>query len=362
MTGAIWQFSLDFFHILVWGGALLGCLVFLLKKVSIHKLILISLAATFFLVSFGAYVRLTDSGLGCPDWPGCYGKLTPSQAMPDISHEEISNPSGPVTVEKAWIEMVHRYLATILGVFILAIFVKTAFSRFNSPGDKSAKMLVPTILLLGLFFQGLLGKWTVTLLLKPAIVTMHLAGGMFILACLGYLAAQHLILSGRLVARPNPFMNNLVFILIPVVFLQIVLGGWVSTNYAALACQDFPTCMGVMLPDMDFREGFNATRDLGLASDGRPLDSAALIAIHWAHRFGALFVTLALAILVFYAVKNTKFKLFGFFILSATFCQIILGISNVLYLRPLFTAVAHNTMAGVLLVLLVMLKSCLQQK
>ena len=294
------------------------------------------------------------------DWPGCYGKLTPESAKGDIIAAELKNPNGPVTARKAWIEMTHRYLASVVGIMIIAIFAKSFSFKNTQKKQKKfgGKVTVPFFLVLAVIFQGLLGKWTVTMLLKPAVVTLHLAGGMLILGLLAYMVGDY---------RPRlpkisdlGVIQKLVSFAVVAVFLQIILGGWVSTNYAGLACVDFPTCHDVITPDMNFSEGFNIFRELGKNADGADLSHPALTAIHMVHRLGAFVVSLILVVLAYNLIRNPNLLRDGALIVVVLLVQIVLGIINVIYLLPFFAAVAHNTVAGVLLSVLVMLKSRLK--
>ena len=266
MSDPIWQFSLQAVHALVWLGALVVALFFCVRLVSLKKLVYVTTLLTLVLVALGAYVRLTDAGLGCPDWPGCYGKLTPFHAEAEIADAQELSPAGPVSTPKAWNEMLHRYLASLVGVMIVSIVVKVLYGRSRARRDREEPDLslgLPLALLGFVVLQGLFGKWTVTLLLKPAIVTLHLLGGMLILAMLTWLSARHLRLSGA--ARPAQarLLRPWAILGLLLVISQIALGGWVSTNYAALACVDFPRCHAQWLPDMDFAHGFQLQRELG---------------------------------------------------------------------------------------------------
>ena len=360
MENNLWQFSLELFHMAIWVLILIGIFFFLVRKCSIKLIVITTTLVTLTLISLGAYVRLADAGLGCPDWPGCYGKLTPESAKGDIIAAELNNPNGPVTAKKAWIEMTHRYLASVVGIMIIAIFVKS-FSFKNTQkkqGKFSRKLNVPFFLVLAVIFQGLLGKWTVTMLLKPAVVTLHLAGGMLILGLLAYMVGDY---------RPRlpkisdlGVIQKLVSLAVVAVFLQIILGGWVSTNYAGLACVDFPTCHDVITPDMNFSEGFNIFRELGKNADGGDISHSGLTAIHMVHRLGAFVVSLILVALAYKLIRNPNLLRDGALVVVVLSVQIALGIINVIYLLPFFAAVAHNTVAGVLLSVLVMLKSRLK--
>ncbi len=357
MNNSVWQFSLEVLPSILWVTILTFILIVIIRAVPHRLLVLSTLIVTLFLVSLGAYVRLADAGLGCPDWPGCYGKLTPSGASVAISQAETKSPYGPVTAEKAWIEMVHRYLASFVGVLIVAILAQVILFNRRTRGEIALKkeIFFPSLLLVAVIFQGLLGKWTVTMLLKPAIVTMHLAGGMIILGLLAHLSGKQL--SHVRVGTKSRMVSGVLSLSLVAVFIQILLGGWVSTNYAALVCIDFPTCQGQFLPDTKFSEGFNVFRDLGEGPGGEPLSAPALTAIQITHRYGALIVSVILIYLSQILIKDANSRIFGILIVVCLAMQIGLGVINVVYLLPFFAAVAHNTVAGLLLSILVMLKS-----
>ncbi|EEG10109.1 COX15/CtaA family protein [Pseudogulbenkiania ferrooxidans] len=301
-----------------------------------RKLIGFAILLACLVVPFGAYVRLSDAGLGCPDWPGCYGQLSPHHAADTIQQIAVANPDGPVSLPKAWKEMLHRYLAASLGLVILL----TAVLAWRRRHER----LPASLLLAGVVVQGLLGMWTVTLLLKPAIVSLHLIGGMSIAAGLLWFGLRR-----PAVEAPHA-VTGLAWLLVLAVLLQIALGGWVSSNYAALACQGFPTCNGAWLPPaMRFEHAFHLWRELGMAPDGTPLDSANLIAIHWLHRAGAVLVSLLVWSLVLSGWRQAALRPSLLLLLGAWLLQVALGIANVLLQLPLPLAVAHN--AGALLLL-----------
>ncbi len=319
------------------------------------KTILFTLAFTLVVVVVGAFVRLTNAGLGCPDWPGCYGQLTPTQAAQDIAKAvaEQGGTHGPVSIQKAWHEMGHRYLAGVLGLLILGIAVMAWVRRHSlaqSPWLASALLAL-------VMFQAALGMWTVTLLLKPVIVTLHLLGGMATLALLTWLAAWQLhwpALHARAAAlRPWAMLG------LAMLVAQIALGGWVSTNYAALACIDLPTCHGEWMPKMDFRHGFQLLRELGQTAAGDKLSYDALTAIHWTHRVGAVVVTSYLAWLAWCAARVAGLRAVAMAIAVLLVLQVSLGIGNILTGLKLAVAVAHNAGAALLLVALVVLNSAL---
>jgi cytochrome c oxidase assembly protein subunit 15 len=319
------------------------------------KTILFTLAFTLVVVVVGAFVRLTNAGLGCPDWPGCYGQLTPTQAAQDIAKAvaEQGGTHGPVSIQKAWHEMGHRYLAGVLGLLILGIAVM-AWARRHSLAQ--SPWLASALLAL-VMFQAALGMWTVTLLLKPVIVTLHLLGGMATLALLTWLAAWQLhwpALHARAAAlRPWAMLG------LAMLVAQIALGGWVSTNYAALACIDLPTCHGEWMPKMDFQHGFQLLRELGQTAAGDKLSYDALTAIHWTHRVGAVVVTSYLAWLAWCAARVAGLRAVAMAIAVLLVLQVSLGIGNILTGLKLAVAVAHNAGAALLLVALVVLNSAL---
>jgi heme a synthase len=296
------------------------------RTLRIASLAAVSLA--FVVVVLGAYVRLSDAGLGCPDWPLCYGQPLPG----DIADSD--------ALARAWKEMGHRYLAGTLGFLIVLLALWSWRVRRSS-------WLATSILALVLV-QATLGAWTVTMLLKPAIVTAHLAGGMAILGLLAWLALEQFSHAAKYEALRFPAVAALAMLAV-----QIALGGWVSSNYAALACPDLPLCLGHVLPPMDFRNGFHVLRELGQAPDGELLSREALTAIHWTHRVSALLV----AAIVGWAVYRTwkLSRTLAMVIGALLVIQFSLGVANVAVSRPLPLAAAHNAGAALLLVALVVL-------
>jgi cytochrome c oxidase assembly protein subunit 15 len=316
-------------------------------KYLFSKTIYITVAFTFVVVVVGAFVRLTNAGLGCPDWPGCYGQLTPAHAAQDIARAvaEQGGTHGPVSAQKAWHEMVHRYLAGTLGLLILGIAITAWVKR------KQQSPCLPTVLLALVIFQAALGMWTVTLLLKPVIVTLHLMGGMATLALMTWLAARHLSFKPPADIALQPWAALGLALLVA----QITLGGWVSTNYAALACIDLPQCHGQWLPKMDFQHGFQIFRELGQTAAGDKLSYDALTAIHWTHRVGAVVVTLYLAWLAWRAAKVAGLRGMAVAVGVLLAAQVTLGVSNILTGLNLAVAVAHNAGAALLLAAMVVL-------
>jgi cytochrome c oxidase assembly protein subunit 15 len=318
-----------------------------------RKLAWVTLFLTFDLIMFGAFTRLTDSGLGCPDWPGCYGQANPFQAHADISAAQSAMPTGPVTVAKAWVEMVHRYLAMAVGVLIISLMV-VAWRRWLKSGrrDPVFRPGLPTALFVMVCLQGAFGAWTVTLKLQPVIVTMHLLLGMTLLGLLAWLAARqtmHSPVATEAASLRKPALAALVLLA-----CQIALGGWVSTNYAALACNDFPLCHGVVLPPMDYANGFSLWRELGKTSGGEFLPFPALTAIHLTHRTFAFVVAAMVLWLAHRALRIPGLERSARWLLLALVVQLATGISTIFLDWPLGLAVLHNGGAALLLALLVM--------
>ena len=319
----------------------------------LRMLTLVTLFLTFDLVLFGAFTRLTDSGLGCPDWPGCYGHASPLGAKVDIAAAQAALPSGPVTFGKAWVEMIHRYLATGVGVLILAITLATWLDRRHLP----VSPWWPSLTLFWVCVQGAFGAFTVTMKLFPAIVTLHLLGGLVLLALLRMQALryQHDVHWGTAQQgwRAQGRHRALWLGVFALLWLQIALGGWVSTNYAVLACSDFPQCQGSWWPSMDFAHGFSLWRELGETRQGDGLPFAALTAIHFVHRLGAVVVIAGLIWLAcsLHARPDTRHTarwLFGLVL-----WQFATGLSNVVLGWPLLAAVGHTGGAAALVMVLV---------
>jgi cytochrome c oxidase assembly protein subunit 15 len=291
-------------------------------------------------VTIGAWVRLTDAGLGCPDWPGCYGRLVVPQQVEAQAELAITYPSRPLEPGKAWREMIHRYLASGLGLICLALAV-IAWRNRHVAGQPVA---APAALVALVVFQGLLGMWTVTLLLKPVVVVAHLLGGLATLGLLFSLGRWRP--RGVVVARRTLLLGA---VAISVLIAQIALGGWTSANYAALACPDFPTCQTQWWPGIaDFREGFVLWRGLGIDYEGGVLDHSARVAIHFTHRLGAVAATLAVGGFGYALMRRRALRRDGITVIAALTAQLGLGVSIVLFSAPLAVAVAHNGMAALL--------------
>ncbi|CAG0950266.1 cytochrome c oxidase assembly protein subunit 15 [Methylophilaceae bacterium] len=303
-------------------------------------------------VSLGAYVRLSDAGLGCPDWPGCYGTMSVPESEAAIRQAQEAFPHSAFDHGKAWKEMLHRYLAGTLGILVLALFVLAWRAR----NLIRVSAWTPTVLLGLIVFQAMLGMWTVTMLLKPAVVTAHLLGGMATLAMLTWIAHRHW---GAASPRFAQSRGLRVWIrgAVLVVFAQILLGGWTSTNYAALACTDFPTCHGAWFPEMDFANAFHWIRELGESIDGTPLELAALTAIQWTHRLGALVVLIYMGVLGWRLMQVEPMRKLGLVLWLLLVVQIALGIGNLLLRLPLVLAVGHNLVAALLVIAIIVLNS-----
>jgi cytochrome c oxidase assembly protein subunit 15 len=311
---------------------------------------------TFDLIVFGAFTRLTDSGLGCPDWPGCYGASNPFHALGEIQQAESTMPTGPVTVIKAWIEMIHRYLAMTVGALIL-VQVGVAFGKLKSLAKSPVFCSLGLLLLVCI--QGAFGAWTVTLKLQPIIVTIHLMLALFLLACLTVYAQQAWEQSSSVhILRIRPLPAQLLIIAFVVLTIQIFLGAWVSTNHAVLACPDFPTCLGSVWPETNWREGFTLWRQLGLNAQGEFISPTALQTIHWAHRLFAVAVLIVLGLLTLKALQLATPALSGLsrfakLLLALLLLQVITGISNVVFQWPLLAALLHTAGSAALVFCLV---------
>ena len=316
------------------------------------RLTLFATLLALIVVSFGAYTRLTDSGLGCPDWPGCYGTLSVPESIDQIEKAQAVYPDSPIEVEKAWIEMIHRYIAGILGVMILVI----AFMSIRLRDQINYSLKWPFFLLGLVIFQAALGMWTVTLLLKPAVVSSHLLGGMTVLGILTFLMHRNYG-THRENFVSNRFERKIIRFSLVLLFIQIALGGWTSTNYAALACTDYPTCHGSLIPEMDFSNAFTIFRELGVTSLGEPLSLEALHAIQWVHRVGAI-VLLGYLLFVAYILKvNQGFNMWRNVLILVISLQFIIGIANLLLHLPIVLATLHNLGAALLVVILVGINS-----
>ncbi|WP_313703823.1 COX15/CtaA family protein [Massilia sp.] len=323
-----------------------------------RKLVWVMAFLTFDLIVFGGFTRLTDSGLGCPDWPGCYGAANPFIAHEHIAAAEALMPTGPVTKVKAWIEMIHRYLAMGIGVLIMALMFQ-AFRQWKKTRLDAFKPAMPVALFLFVCVQGAFGAWTVTLKLQPVIVTIHLLLGMALLAMLVWLGGRE----DYLMKPPAPvrglaglrFLRTLALVAAVVLVVQIALGGWVSTNYATLACDEFPLCDGKLVPEMDFEHGFTLWRELGKTAAGHYLQFSALVAIHWVHRNFALVVTVVLGLAAWRAMGEPQLRKTGRMLAAVLLVQLFTGVATVYFDFPLAIAVLHNAGAALLVLTVTML-------
>ncbi len=317
----------------------------------LHALAVLTLFLTFDLVLLGAFTRLSDSGLGCPDWPGCYGHASPIGASGPITVAAAAAPLGPVTPAKAWIEMAHRYSATAIGGLIVAMTALALLAARRGRLPVSPWWSVATLVWVCL--QGAFGAWTVTLKLYPAIVTLHLLGGLGLLALL---AAQAEAFAPRPMRIADALRAGL-YAVAALVLLQVALGGWVSTNYAVLACRDFPTCQGSWWPGADFGAGFALLRPLGISADGGFLPFAALTAIHFAHRLGALVVVPAVLLLGWQLLRHggAPARAPAIVLIVAICWQAATGIGNVVLGWPLVVAVGHTGGSAALVIALTIL-------
>ena len=316
-----------------------------------RRLCLLATAVALCVIVLGAWVRLSHAGLGCPDWPGCYGHLTVGEAVENAAHANAAYPDRPLEADKAIKEMVHRYFASGLGLLILAIAVLAWMNR----RDPAQPMRLPGILVALVVFQGLLGMWTVTLLVKPLIVTAHLVGGLTTMSLLWWLALR----VDRTTRPPGEQgLRRLAVLGLAVLAVQIMLGGWVSTNYSALACPDFPTCQRSFWPQMDFRDAFVLWRGLGIDYEGGVLDHPARVAIHFVHRIGAVVTALMLGFLAWRATRTGQSRAVRVAggALAALLCvQWTIGPVMVLKALPLPLATAHNAVAALLVLAVVAL-------
>jgi cytochrome c oxidase assembly protein subunit 15 len=323
-----------------------------------RKLVWVTVFLTFDLIVFGGFTRLTDSGLGCPDWPGCFAQANPFLAHEHITAAEAAMPSGPVTVAKAWIEMIHRYLAMGIGVLIMAL-MATSWIQWRRTHNRAFAPGIPTALFLFVLLQGAFGAWTVTMKLQPVIVTIHLLLGLLLLALLTWLGVRedHL-LKPQSADRDRAGLRALrrwSLLAGAVLLVQLALGGWVSTNYATLACEDFPLCQGQLVPTMDFEHGFTLWRELGMTAAGHFLQFSALVAIHWVHRNFALVVVAVFGVAIWRAWRHVQLRPLARKLALVLLLQLFTGIATIYLDFPLAIAVLHNAGAALLVLLVTML-------
>ncbi|WP_342147133.1 COX15/CtaA family protein [Rickettsiella endosymbiont of Aleochara curtula] len=312
----------------------------------------IAFLLAFMVILLGAYTRLKDAGLGCPDWPGCYGKLTlpkQSSTLNDAPYKgQTLNPA------KAWPEMLHRYAAASLALLSFAAVILIIYKHKSS----KQPVWIATILLFLLFFQGLLGKWTVTLRLHPLVVMSHLLGGLTLLSLLWILILRLSRFSIKPTSQSEQQLKKWAVLGLLFVILQICLGGWTSANYAAFVCPDFPTCQGLWWPTMNFSEGFHLWLNTNINYEGGILPQIARTAIQMSHRIMAVITSIYLGLLVyklFNATKRIYLRGLAVLLICLLGLQISLGAFNVLWVLPLPIAIAHNAVAALLLLTLITL-------
>lgn len=304
-------------------------------------------------ILLGAYTRLSDAGLGCPDWPGCYGKLVLPNSSNELAKAQQTFPTHTIVPNKAWKEMVHRYFAGTLGLLIVVIALSATIRRRR---HAQQPLLIPWLLVFIVALQATLGMWTVTLNLLPLVVMGHLLGGMIIVSLLWWL---HLKSRKALPETTTKKMRNLkpwAVLAFIVVFLQVFLGAWTSTNYAALACPHFPFCHGSLIPSLEWRNAFNFTAPIGPNYEGGTLAMQARVTIQMAHRYGALLMTLYLLPFAWILIsirELASLRKIGWIILLLLSIQITLGILNIVLTLPMWTAVSHNGVAALLMLSLV---------
>jgi len=328
-----------------------------MKKSVFFKLAFAATCLAYVVILLGAYTRLADAGLGCPDWPGCYGHVGVPKHVDDVAAANQAFPERPVEAAKAWKEMIHRYFASTLGLLIFALGI-IAIKKRN---ESNQALKLPLFLMALVVFQGMLGMWTVTIKLHPTIVMSHLMGGMTTLSILWWLTLR----SGRLFKFPHVdsvYLRKLktpALIGLIIVVLQVMLGGWTSSNYAALHCVEFPTCVGgKYLPPMNFSEGFDFLHEFGKNYEFGVMSNEARIAIHTTHRIGAVITALFvlwLGLKILFTPAYSPLKNAGKALIAVVLLQFILGVSNVLLSLPLLVAVAHNGGGALLILTLVTL-------
>ena len=311
---------------------------------ALHRLALLAAVVSFVVIVLGAFVRLSDAGLGCPDWPGCYGHVTWPVEAHEVEQANQSFPERAVETHKAWKEMVHRYLAGALVLLVLAINILA----WKSSARKGVRNLAAALLVL-IVFQAALGMWTVTLKLLPVVVMGHLMGGLATFCLLLWLT-WNTAGAGSSVehAAFRPF-RGMILAAFAVLLVQLALGGWMSSNYSALACPDFPTCQGNWWPEANFSDGFVIWREIGVDYEGGVLDLRSRVAIHLVHRIGAVMTFIILGLLAIKLISLPAVRKEGLTMGALLLAQITLGIQNVVLQLPLVNAVAHNGMGALLL-------------
>jgi cytochrome c oxidase assembly protein subunit 15 len=309
-------------------------------------------------VMLGAYTRLTDAGLGCPDWPGCYGHMVLPSVQNELKSVQNQHPHSPIQIKKAWTEMAHRYAAGVLGLLILFIVVNVLWCRLQG---KRLPWRLPLTLLFLVLLQAILGMWTVTLKLLPAVVMGHLLGGVLIFSCLSCFCLQLSSVTPLYLPRWRFWVGLAVVI----VFGQIALGGWVSSNYAGMSCIGFPRCNGQWWPVLHFSQGFNLFTPVGVNYQGGVLDSEIRATIQYIHRLGAVFTVayvLGLSVLLLFKINDKNLRYISLLAFLLVTIQFALGVINVIYLLPLWASVAHNGVAAMLMATVLMMLYLVQRR
>ncbi len=326
------------------------------KDVLFSRLALIATVLAFVVVVLGAFVRLSDAGLGCPDWPGCYGHLDVPKTAEEVARANELHPDRPVEAHKAWKEMIHRYFAGTLGLLVFSL----AFIALRNWHNPRQQVKLPLFLSVLIIFQALLGMWTVTIKLNPTIVMLHLMGGLTALSLLWWLSLRQTgwLTHLRVGMANNDKLKKLALAGLIVVVLQLMLGGWTSANYAALHCPDFPTCQGQWLPKTNFSEAFTLWHGAEQDFEGGIMSNNARVTVHFVHRIGALITFLfigSLGLILLLEKAGSGMRHIGIALLVVLVLQVSLGIANVLLSLPLGVAVAHNGVGALLLLTVVTL-------
>lgn len=317
----------------------------------LHRLAVIAAVIAFIVIVLGSYVRLSHAGLGCPDWPGCYGQLTWPVEQQDVELANQAYPDRPVETGKAWKEMVHRYLAGSLMLLVLAMNILAWKDR----SDRDQVRLLNLVLLVIITFQAALGMWTVTLKLLPVVVMGHLIGGLATFGLLLWIAWRTAPADRDSDTQKIKPLRPLILTGLAVLVIQLALGGWTSANYSALACPDFPTCQGQWMPNVNFSDGFVLWREIGVDYEGGVLDLPSRTAIHMTHRIGALVTLLVLGLLAIKLIILQGWRNSGIVLGFVLLAQVTLGILNVVMFLPLPNAVAHNGTGAILLAVMLWL-------
>lgn len=320
-------------------------------NLTLQRVASIAVLVAFCVIVLGAYVRLSHAGLGCPDWPGCYGHITWPEHEHEVDAANQNFPDRPVETHKAWKEMAHRYLA---GTLVLLVLLINYLAWKPDNRHRQLRLLAAGILAL-ILFQAALGMWTVTLKLLPMVVTAHLLGGLATFALLLWLALRSdragSYTPSHSIRKLRPFIISAMVVLL----LQIFLGGWTSANYSALACPDFPTCQRSWWPQADYVEGFRVWREIGVDYEGGVLDLDARVAIHWSHRIWAIVTFIILGLLAIRLMRTPVLQRAGAVLMALLLTQVSLGIANIVLYLPLANAVMHNGVAALLLAMMIWL-------